>query len=67
MTADALNDTTHTRSRSLTESKGSLADTLFRIALTAAASLVLLLIVAIMVLLFRGGLKALMAFGPPSS
>ncbi len=64
MTADALNDTTHTRSRSLTESKGSLADTLFRIALTAAASLVLLLIVAIMVLLFRGGLKALMAFGP---
>jgi phosphate transport system permease protein len=50
--------------RSLASSgHGDLADTPFRLALTAAALLVLVLLGAIVVLLFKGGLPALLAFG----
>ncbi|MDR3497474.1 MAG: phosphate ABC transporter permease subunit PstC [Ancalomicrobiaceae bacterium] len=49
--------------RSLTSSRGAMADTAFRFALYAAGILVLVVIGAMMVQLFIGGLPAVMAFG----
>ena len=64
MTADTLLDRPGTGTGRLKDGKGGTADIVFRFALTAAAALVLLVIAAIMLLLLRGGLPALMKFGP---
>ena len=64
MTADVISD--HSLSapeRSLTSSRGRGGDAAFRLALLGAAIVVLLVIGAIMVQLFFGGLPALIAFG----
>ncbi len=63
VTADALADI-ETKPRSLSDGKGGFGDIAFRLALTLAATIVLVLIAAIMLLLFRGGLPALLQFGP---
>jgi phosphate transport system permease protein len=63
VTADAFSDLDTTKTSSLVGGKGGAGDLLFRLALTAAALLVLVLIASIMILLFRGGLPALLKFG----
>ena len=64
VTAEALSDLDSPKTSSLIGGRGGAGDAVFRLALTAAAALVLIVIGTIMALLFRGGLPALLAFGP---
>jgi phosphate transport system permease protein len=59
-----MTDIDRAKPRSLADSKGGIGDVIFRFALIAAAALVLVIIAAIMILLFQGGLPALLKFGP---